>query len=100
MPAIAFLVQDPSFLELELSNGGGDVSNIDIAAVRAKIGLEYLERESITATSRGLSIHFRGPKSPSYQHGIQPVFVVFVPNTRLADDITPWRLLRVCWREK
>ena len=99
MPCIILFVGDPEFLELELTSNLANITELDLRHLRAKIGLEFLERDLVRKTDRGWTVRFHGPKKKRYQNGIQPAFVVFVPNAELAAQATPWQLLKVRWRE-
>lgn len=98
-PLIILFIEDPEYLELTVTSTRPGGENAVPRHVRAKIGLEFLEQESLTQTAQGWVVRFRGPKAKRYQKGLQVAFVVFVPNTRLADQITPWRLLKAQWKE-
>jgi hypothetical protein len=98
MPCVILFVESPHFLELEVAPTTNTVHETDLHHFRAKVGLEFLARETVQGTERGWLVRFAGPKRREYQTGIQPVFVATVPNTHLADRETPWRLLSVRWR--
>jgi hypothetical protein len=74
------------------------MSESDVRQIRAKIGLEFLERESIIRTARGWQVRFHGPRSQQYRRGIQPLFIAFGPHAGLAAPVSQWRLLSVRWR--
>jgi hypothetical protein len=99
MPCVILFVDTPEFLELEFAPIGEAVTETGLNHLRAKIGLEFLIRETVRKTERGWLVRFKGPTRRQYQRGIQPVFLATVPNTHLADGSAPWRLLRVQWRE-
>jgi hypothetical protein len=100
LSAIIF-VDSPAFLELELAPApDAQSSREDIEHIRAKVGLEFLVRESVERTGEGWRVRFAGPARPQYQRGVQPVFIATVPQERLADDHTPWMLKQVSWREE
>jgi hypothetical protein len=101
MPCVILFVDNPAFLELELvAEERGSIA-ADPEQIRAKVGLEYLRRERVERTPEGWRVRFRGPQQRRYQRGVQPVFLATVPNRHLADyEHTPWRLLRVRWREE
>ena len=100
MPLVTVFVEDAQFLELELARAPGAVGDPDPNWVRAKIGLEFLERESVVQEGDIWRIRFKGPRRADYRKNIQPAFIAFVPNTHLADKTTPWILRRVRWRNE
>ena len=65
--------------------------------IRAKIGLEYLERESITKTDAGWKIRFKGPQRKVYQSGYQVAFLALIAKEDLPYMNTPWLLRSVRW---
>jgi hypothetical protein len=65
--------------------------------IKAKIGLEFLERESLTTNVTGARIVFKGPKKKQYQKGIQVVFLAMVPPQELQISYSQFRLLKVYW---
>jgi len=103
-------VHDAEYLELELEP---NQSLIDEMAkkgetrypkpapevIRAKIGLEYLERESNTKTDNGWKIRFKGPQRKVYQSGYQVVFLAMIAKEDLGCRYTPWLLKSVRWNE-
>ncbi len=98
MPCVILFVDDPAYLELELLPVSGTVSESSPEVLRAKVGLEFLQRQSITRTDRGWRVRFSGPQQKRYQSGIQPVFIATVPPGLLASQTAFWRLERVSWR--
>jgi hypothetical protein len=98
MPCVTLFVNDPAFLELELVRVDGPNAADDLTHIRAKAGLEFLERDYVRRTDGGWIVRFLAPRQPRYQHGIQPVFIATVPNTQLSQPATPWRLLKVRWK--
>jgi hypothetical protein len=100
MPLVTLFVQDPQFLQLEVELN--EPANVFAKPedIRAKIDLEFLERESIQATAKGWRLCFRGPRKVRYKAGLHIAFVAFVPKDHFADRITPWRLERVQWRHQ
>jgi hypothetical protein len=95
---VILFLQDLQFLELELAPAARQLTEAALRDVRAKVGLEVLERESLTWTAAGWQVRFAGPRCPQHQRGVQPVFVAFGPKEKLAELRTPYRLLRVRWR--
>ena len=105
---VTVFVHDAEFLELELEPNKGLVDEMakkgetnfpkpDPEVIRAKIGLEYLERESITKTDAGWKIRFKGPQRKVYQSGYQVVFLAMVAKEDLGCRYTPWLLKSVRW---
>ncbi len=103
-------VHDAEFLELELEPNQGLIDEMekkgethypkpDPEIIRAKIGLEYLERESITKTDAGWKIRFKGPRRKVYQSGYQVVFLAMVAKEDLPYRYAPWFLNSVRWNE-
>jgi len=70
----------------------------DYDCIRAKIGLEFLERQSITSIAGGKRIFFSGPKRTRYQKGIQLVFLGMVCPEQLSTAESKFSLLKVNWR--
>jgi hypothetical protein len=99
MPCTIFFISDPEFLELDLKGSSENLKESDLRDLRAKVGLEFLDRSFARKTDTGWTVRFYGPKKKRYQKGIQSAFVVFVPNRDLAAPCTPWRLLKLRWRQ-
>ncbi|MFH1845290.1 MAG: hypothetical protein ABIF77_19070 [bacterium] len=100
MPCVVLFVQDPKYLELDFLSRHPQAGSKGPIDLRAKVGLEFLERESVVRHAEGWRVRFRGPQNRRYRLGIQPVFLATVPNQQLADRSTPWRLIRVRWRQE
>jgi hypothetical protein len=98
-PLVIVFVEDAQFLELELSSVPDASENPDPDWVRAKIGLEFLVRESVAQAGNVWRIRFKGPKRADYRRNVQPAFIAVVSDTHLADKTTPWILHRVRWRD-
>ena len=98
MPVVIVFAHNPEFLELELERQPNDAIPANPEDIRAKVQLEFLERESITPTDHGWRVRFKGPKQPRYQTGFQTVFIATVPKQHLADNSTPWVIQSVRWR--
>jgi hypothetical protein len=103
-------VHDAKFLGLELEpnqsvidemakKGATNFPKPDPEVIRAKIGLEYLERESITKTDDGWEVRFKGPQRKVYQSGYQVAFLAMVAKENLSYTNTPWLLKSVRWNE-
>jgi len=65
--------------------------------VRAKVGLEMLERAEVIDLPKGKRIRFHRPKQENYQHGLQAVFLALGPPALLSAAESPFRLVRVRW---
>lgn len=99
MPCAILFVDSPRLLELELEEISDAPIPADPHAIRAKVGLEMLTRESVERTERGWRIRFAAPRRRGYREGIQPVFLATVPPAFLAaQQGLPWRLREVRWR--
>ncbi|MCS7338965.1 MAG: hypothetical protein NZ739_12155 [Verrucomicrobiae bacterium] len=99
LASIAAFVRDPECLILELAPAGDEP--LPLAAydcIRAKIGLEFLQRESLVQTTNGVRILFSGPKRARYQRGYQVAFIALVPREKLSLGESPFRLHRIAWR--
>jgi hypothetical protein len=100
-PMFLCFVMDPEFVELDLvSREDQQELESDPSVIRAKIGLEFLERELIERTTEGWRVRFQGPGRARHQTGVQVVFVAMAPREHLAEATTPWRLKSVRWREE
>ncbi|MGI6345716.1 MAG: hypothetical protein ACOX2U_01070 [Limisphaerales bacterium] len=107
---VTVFVHDAEFLELELEP---NQSLIDEMAkkgethfpqpapevIRAKVGLEYLKRESITRTEYGWKIRFKGPRRKVYQSGYQVAFLAMIAKEDLGCRYTPWLLKSIRWNK-
>ena len=105
---VTVFVHDAEFLELELEpnqslidemvkKGETNYPKPDPEVIRAKIGLEYLERESITKTEYGCKIRFKGPQRKVYQSGYQVAFLAMIAKEDLGCRYAPWLLKSVRW---
>lgn len=98
-----FFVENPSFLEIELTvPPGQEVTEASLAQIEAKIGLETLQRSSISHTGDSWVLRFDGPKRQRYQQGLQPVFLATVAPQWVAEYLTlptPWIMRRLSWRQ-
>jgi hypothetical protein len=99
-----FYVEDPKFLNLELAPAtNSSLTESDLLAIQAKVGLEFLKRNSITPTNGGWVLSFGGPKQSRYQNGLQTVYLAMVPQEQLDQYVippTPWILKSLRWREE
>ncbi len=107
---VTVFVHDVEFLDLELEpnkslinamaeKGEAHYPRPDPEVIRAKVGLEYLERESITKTDDGWKIRFKGPQRKVYQSGYQVAFLAMVAKEDLPYRHAPWLLKSVRWNE-
>ncbi len=98
--SIALFVEEPEFLELTVAPVSGvELAPEDYEIIRAKVGLEFLELESMTPTEEGMVLRFSGPRRKRYQGGIQVVFVAFMTGDELHESWSRFRLLRVRWND-
>ena len=107
---VTVFAHDAEFLELELEpnqslinamakKGETNFPKPAPEVIRAKIGLEYLERESITKTEYGCKIRFKGPQRKVYQSGYQVAFLAMIAKEDLGCRYTPWLLKSIRWNE-
>ncbi|HEX5220621.1 MAG TPA: hypothetical protein VFZ59_13705 [Verrucomicrobiae bacterium] len=95
---VVLFVQDPDSLIIDVAPSGGlELHPNNYDCIQAKIGLEFLERESIRPTVDGMRIVFRGPQRPRYARGLQVMFLGMVPVEALSTRDSSFRLLRVAW---
>jgi hypothetical protein len=77
-PAVILFASDPQCVVVSLSIlPERNITPEDLAPVQAKIGLEYLARESVTVSANKAVLVFRGPRRPRYQKGVQVCFLGF-----------------------
>ena len=107
---VTVFVHDAEFLELELEPNQSLIDEMakkgeinfpqpDPEVIRAKVGLEYLERESITKTEYGCKIRFKGPQRKVYQSGYQVAFLAMVAKEDLPYRYAPWLLKSIRWNK-
>ena len=107
---VTVFVHDAEFLELELKpnqslmdemakKGETNFPQPDPEVIRAKVGLEYLERESITKTQYGWKIRFHGPRRKVYRSGYQVAFLAMIAKEDLGCRYTPWLLKSIRWNK-
>ncbi len=99
MPLVILFVKDAEFLELDFAPQPHPRIPPDPEAIRAKVGLEFLERERITEIDGGWRVRFRGPQHPRWRDGLQGAFIATVPKEFLAELTTPWILKSARWRD-
>jgi hypothetical protein len=96
---VILFADSPEFLELNLGPAPGEQPiRSDVEQIRAKVGLEFLKRESLERIGDSWRLRFAGPKQARYQHSIQQVSVATVPKGKLAENKSPWILKEVRWR--
>jgi hypothetical protein len=93
-----FFASDPAFLQILVAPTNSTAS-VDYSKLRAKVGLEFLDVESISPTASNCIVRFRGPKRPVYQKGIQVVFLAYVDKNDLSNPAAPLRLMKIQWRD-
>lgn len=98
-PLVVLFVESPEFLELELETRPHPRIAARPEDLRAKVGLEFLERAQAMETEKGWRVRFHGPRKPQYCEGIQTAFVATVPREYLAEQSTSWVLRRARWRD-
>jgi hypothetical protein len=94
-PATIHFADGVRFLEIQATPTSPDA---DPKCIRAKVGLEFLERTGIVCTNGITEIRFRGPKVKEYQTGVQAVFICWTRKEDLGAGTAPWKLLRLRWR--
>jgi hypothetical protein len=78
-PSVILFASDPECVVLSLfSPVVGQITPDDIDPIQAKIGLEYLARESTQIVSNRATIVFRGPQRDRYKSGLQVCFLGFI----------------------
>lgn len=95
----AVFVRDPEFIELHLVPREKKANSERPEVVRAKIGTEFLKRESIEDSVEGWKLRFHGPMRADYQKGLQVTFIAFTPKERLSATNAPYYLTSVRWGE-
>lgn len=99
--ATYFWVDDPQYLELEVSPQDPRLLTPDWRPqVRAKVQLEELAIERMSSTARGVRIRFKGPTKAKYRAGLQIVFLAFGPPDKLDEPMSDYKLWRVAWRDR
>jgi hypothetical protein len=95
-PVITLFASDPECVVLSVFNPDGTpITSDEINPIRAKIGLEYLVRESLQLRSTNATIVFRGPQEPRLQRGLQVCFLSFIRPAELGRKTNPIRLSSV-----
>lgn len=100
----AFYVESPEFVQLELTLASGrSLNEAPPEQLQAKVGLEQLTRTSINLINNTYFVRFAGPKRKRYQHGLQPLFIAWVPAKTLSKYVitpSPWILHEIRWKTK
>jgi hypothetical protein len=98
-PLAVFFVNNATKVQLEVEPAEGEVlSQQSLENIRAKIGLEFLTRDSVERTDSGWCITFAEPKRAAYRQGVQVLFISFVPPRDFRAEHSPFRLIRVSWK--
>jgi len=109
-PIVTVFLHNVDFLELEIEAnqtliqtmsqaGEPDFLKAPPEVIRAKIGVEYLVRESISFTKNGWKIRFKGPHKKVYQTGYQVVFLAMIAKEHLGYMNSTWLLKSVRWNQ-
>jgi hypothetical protein len=96
VPSATFAwVQDPAYIQLDVSAQGGDA---DWARdVRVAIGRTHLHLASATSIAGGVRLRFEGGPLP---RGLAVAFLAFGPDDELANVHTRFALHRIQWRDR
>jgi len=95
---VVLFVENPDCLTLELAPADKTkISPSDYDRIQAKIGIEFLKRESIASTAEGATIKFYGPRRKQYQTGIQMASLAMMSPQELNRGDSKFRLLKVSW---
>jgi hypothetical protein len=98
-PCVILFANSPQFLELELTSATGSQTNLhDAEHIRAKVGLEFLKRESVEPTSDRWRVCVSGRRGRAIIAASSRCSLPTVSKERLADSQTPWLLRQVSWR--
>ena len=77
--SVLLFATDPQCVILSLFKPRGEtIRHDELNPIQAKIGLEFLARESVEVRSNRATIVFQGPQRQSYQKGLQICFLGFV----------------------
>ena len=100
-PMVTVFVDAPAEVTVEVVPVEGiDVPECYYDSIRAKIGLEELNRKTITNAPPGKRIVFYGPRKAQYQAGIQALFLSMMPPEDLGRKrFSDLRLTRITWRK-
>jgi hypothetical protein len=97
--AVAIFIRDPQRLEIEVAPAGeSSLPESAYDCIQAKVGLEFLQRESSVATPTGRVLIFSRPRRKIYQTGVQVAFLGMIETHELSEGNSKFRLLRVRWR--
>lgn len=95
---VSLFVKDPKNLTLELASANNaSIPTNAYNKIRAKIGIEYLDRKSITPILGRVRIEFYGPKNKQYQTGVQMASIATMTPEELNEGDSMFRLLKVSW---
>jgi hypothetical protein len=95
-PAVILWASSPECVKIELFNPDtGPITREQLGAIRAKIGLEFLERESEGREGSRAEIVFSGPRRGRYKRGLQVCFIGMVSPADLGQKAPGLRIARV-----
>jgi len=97
-PSIILFVESPTMIELEIAPATATTNVEDLQQIKAKVGLEVLELQHVKTSGKGWTVRFRGPIISTYEKGLQPLFIAFVPDLEMASETSPFILQSVRWR--
>lgn len=100
--ATYLFAEDPAYVEVEVAPAvgfRGPEGPGFVPAVRARIEREVLPLVATASTARGVRLRFAGPRTASYRHGLQVIFLAFGPPDRIGQPTSGYSLLRVAWRD-
>ena len=94
-PTVALFFDSPGKLIVEVAAAPNEsLRDHDYRAIKAKVGLEFLQLESVAASKNDRILTFLAPTTEEYRHGIQVVFLSFVMDNDFLQP-SPFRLVRV-----
>jgi hypothetical protein len=98
---VILFASDVEELVLDVGVASGNTrADQEFAAIRAKVGLEFLQLESMQQIEGGQRLTFAGPSWPPYRSGIQAVFLCFAPVEHFRDKYSGFTLKRVQWNDR
>jgi hypothetical protein len=98
-PAAIFFASNPERVSIELvSPDGRAITREQTGVIRAKIGLEFLERESEQIEGAIARIDFTGPRRERYRRGLQVCFIGMVSAAGLGSKPPSLRISRLSFR--
>jgi hypothetical protein len=94
-PATYAFVENPQFVELEVSVLEGPLPADWSREVRVAVGLTHLRLVAATPAPRGTRLRFEAPRLPA---GLQVAFFAFGPDDAIAKPTTRIAVHRIQWR--